>query len=172
MKLVASALATAAIAALSSNAIAAGSATGTMVVSAVVIQSCLITALPLSFLEYKPTQAAATTATTTVAVLCNGVTTGTMKMGRGQNSITGTRQMVGPLSTDKLSYTLFQPTSGVPLAACASGTTWGDGTDVGTALTVTGLALPSVYNVCGSIPAGQTASLGAYADSVTVTLEF
>lgn len=172
MKKLVLALATAAVSALSSNAIAAGSATGTMLVSAVVIQSCLITAVPLNFLEYKPTQTTATTGTTTVAVVCNGVTSGSMKMGHGQNSIAGTRQMVGPLSTDKLSYTLFQPTSGAPLASCASATTWGDGSDVGTALTVTGLALPSIYNVCGSIPPGQTAALGAYLDSVTVTLEF
>jgi spore coat protein U-like protein len=82
--------------------------------------------------------------------------------------------MQGATATDILQYNIFQPPTAVPGVACTfPGTTaW---TATGTGL----LTLPNapskvarLYNVCGTIPAGQDATTGAYTDTVIATLNF
>ncbi len=75
--------------------------------------------------------------------------------------------------TSSLSYDLFVPTA-VGASATATTTPWGDGTTAGNGFTVP--AAPSIASrtvvVFGSIPAGQDASTGVYADSVVATVNF
>lgn len=172
MKRLVLALATAAAVAVSTHAIAATSAPAVMLVSATVLSSCLVTALPLTFGQYKATDGANTTATTSVGVLCTGTTTATINLDHGLFPDATTRKM--GLLTDRLSYNLFQPVSGVAGAACAYTVPFADGLGgFGAGLPITGVTVvPQMWNVCGSIPAGQNAPIGAYADTVQVTVTF
>ena len=173
MKLVLSALASAAVAALSAQSNAATSLPAVMLVSATVTSSCLVTALPLVFGIYKATDSSDTTATTTVGVLCTGTTTATINLDHGLSPNSTTRRMSFAL-TDKLSYSLFQPVSGAPGAACAYTVPFADGLGgFGAGLPITGVLItPQNWNVCGSIPPGQNAPIGAYVDTVQVTVVF
>ena len=172
MKRLVLALAIAAAVTVSGHALAATSAPAVMVVSATVVSSCLVTALPLTFGLYRATDAANTTATTSVGVLCTGTSTATVKLDHGLFAEGTTRKM--GFGTDRLSYNLFQPVSGVAGAACAYTVPFADGLGgFGAGLPITGVTVtPQLWNVCGSIPTGQNAAIGAYADTVQVTVEF
>ncbi len=174
MKVLGSTLAIVLATVLSVNTVHAATAQGSMVVTASVLGSCAVTPAPLAFGVYASNATSPTTAIAPVTVLCTGgVSAGTLTLAAGNSGAGALRQMTGVIATNKLSYNLFQPISGSPLAGCASSTPWGSTTGGhGTGLAVTGLTLAAVFNVCGSIPAGQNVGADAYADSVVVTLEF
>lgn len=157
---------------VSGHTLAATSAPAVMLVTAAVTSSCLVTALPLNFGIYKATDSGTTTATTSVGVLCTGTTTATVNLDHGLFPDATTRRM--GFLTDRLSYHLFQPVSGVAGAACAYTVPFADGLGgFGAGLPITGVTVtPQTWNVCGSIPAGQNAPIGAYADTVQVTVTF
>ena len=173
MKHLVSALAAAAVVNFSTASNAATSLPAVIAVSAAVTSSCLVTALPLSFGTYKATDGADTLATTTVAVLCTGTTTATINLDHGL-SPSGTTRRMSFGTTDKLNYSLFQPVSGVAGAACAYTVPFADGIGgFGAGLPISGVLItPLNWNVCGSVPAGQNSPIGAYLDTVQVTVTF
>lgn len=170
MKKLAIALATASALVASGVSVAATS-TGTIVVTANVVSSCVVTAVPLAFGIYDGTATTDTTASTPVTLICAGTSSATLSLNDGDNYAT-TRRMKNALGTQFLSYGLFKPTSATPLAACAYTTPWG-AVATGTELPVVGLGLTAaVFNVCGSIPKGQNVPFGLYTDNVIVTATF
>ena len=168
MKKLAIALATASTLIASANSVA-GTSTGTILVNANVVSSCIVTAVPLAFGIYDGTAATDTTASTPVTLVCAGTSTATLTLNDGDNFSTS-RRMKSALGTEHLSYGLFKPTSATPLATCAYTTPWGASAN---GFAVAGIGLTAaVFNVCGSIPKGQNVSFGVYTDTVVVTATF
>ena len=158
------------LALIASGHSAAATSTGTILVNANVVSSCVVTAVPLAFGIYDGTSNADKTASTPVVLICAGTSTAVLTMDNGQNSST-TRRMKNAAGTEFLSYGLFQPVSNTPLAACAYTTPFGSTTAEG--LSIIGIGLVAqTFNVCGSIPKGQNVGFGVYTDSVTVTATF
>lgn len=140
-------------------------ATGTMAVSATVLTSCTVTPGPLAFGNYDPTSATALDATATITILCTGGTAYTLGLDAGTGSgatITGRKMTVGA-GTATLNYTVYNNSGRT--------TNWGDTAPNG-ALTGTATGLPQAITAYGRIPSGQSASAGAYTDTITVTLTY
>jgi spore coat protein U-like protein len=152
----------------------AATATANLSVTATVSANCTISATPVAFGAYDTLSASNVTASGTINVACTKGATGlSVGLGNGAN-FTTTRNMNN--GTDNLAYSLMQPTTNVPSAACpafGAGTAWGN--TVGT--NTLGLSnAPNknarTYNVCGQLAAGQDVSTGAYTDTVIATINF
>jgi spore coat protein U-like protein len=82
--------------------------------------------------------------------------------------------MIGVTATNLLQYNLFQPPSNTPGTACTfPGTTaWtASGTGLLT-ITTAPTKVARLYNVCGTIPAGQDVAADTYSDTVGATINF
>ncbi|HEY6909066.1 MAG TPA: spore coat U domain-containing protein [Myxococcales bacterium] len=131
----------------------------------------------LDFGAYDPLQANASadkTGSTSLTLTCTRGSSSTINLSSSTNfgtGLAGKRAMTN--GTSALSYDLFFPTA-VGASAAATTTPWGDGTTAGNGFAVS--AAPSIaartVMVFGSIPAGQDASTGVYADSVVATVNF
>jgi spore coat protein U-like protein len=137
--------------------------TATIAVSATVLSSCGVTALPLAFGTYSPTQSTNTTAQTTVVVTC---TNGTpynvgLNAGGGTGATVASRKLTS--GSNLLTYSLYSDTG--------YSTVWGNTIGTNT-VTGTGTGLSQTINVYGSITALQTVPAGSYTDSVTVSLTY
>lgn len=170
-----------AVALLPASAIALAATAPTNIdVSATVSQGCSIsTKTALAFGAYDPVGANATAAlnaTGQISVACSkGATSLTIGMNNGTHVVGTQRHMRGAAATDILLYNLFQPPSNVPGVACTFPATipW-NGTAPAGVLTLSSAPSkePRLYNVCGTIPAGQDATTGTYTDTVIATLNF
>lgn len=146
------------------SAVWAATETDTFEVTATVVSACTVSASDLSFGNYDPLAALATQATTTVSVTCSLLAPYQIGLDAGLHggSVTG-RQMQISGDTDTLDYDLSQDV--------AHTTNWGNTVDTDTVSGVgTGLAVPTI--VYGQIPAQQNATVGSYADTITVTVTF
>jgi spore coat protein U-like protein len=138
-------------------------ASTTVAVSAAVLSSCLVTALPLAFGTYLPTQSTNTTAQTSVSVTC---TNGTpynvgLNAGIGTGATVATRKMTS--GANLLSYSLYSDGG--------YSTVWGSTIGTNT-VTGTGSGLVQTITVYGSITALQAVPAGAYTDTITVSLTY
>lgn len=152
---------------------AVGSATADIGVSANINAKCTISASAVAFGEYDPVTGGAIAAEGSVDVACTKGSTGlSVGLGNGVNYAASTRNMNGGTSSDKLAYSLVQPTSNAAGAACpgSGGTAW----TTASALTLTSPATKDVrtYKVCGQIAAGQDKSVDIYSDTVVATINF
>lgn len=146
-----------------------------LTVTAVVLPGCVVTTTPVVFGPYDPFAVAPTTGAGTVVVACaTGTTTSSIDMGNGQNFSGGTRRMQSLIPGSFLNYGLYQPSSNLPLAPCVFPAVlpWGAIGNALSGLTAALSVLPRTFNVCGSIPAGQSVAIGSYADTVAVTVNF
>ena len=143
----------------------AGTATGTLSVSASVSAVCIIGNATLAFGTYNPTAAIAATATTTVTLTCSLGTLYNigMSVGSGAGATTALRVMTTTGGT--LGYKLFRD-SGYTL-------NWGStiGTDTLASTSLTS-SLTNTVNIYGQIPAAEAAAIGAYTDTVTMTVTY
>lgn len=142
----------------------AGTATTTFPVSATVLSTCLIVALPLAFGNYDPTSSSDLDASTSFTVLCTLGTSYTVGLNQGTASgaTVTTRAMTNGGST--LNYALYQDVG--------RATNWGNSAGVDTpSASVAGL-LPKLFNVYGRVPQGQNASPGLYQDTITITVNY
>jgi spore coat protein U-like protein len=155
---------TLAMAGASSTATAA-TATGTLSVTASVSAVCIIGNATLAFGAYNPTSATAATANTTVTLTCSLGTPYNigMSVGAGSGATTNLRVMTATSGT--LGYKLFRD-SGYTL-------NWGNtvGTDTLSG-TSSASSLSNTINIYGQIPAGETAAIGTYTDTVTMTVTY
>ena len=154
-----------------STAIFAGTAADNMVVSTDVGISCTIVVADLTFTSYDPTYGVDNDSTGTVTSTCT--MGGGVVLTLGQGSVPGTgstaaapvRRMIGTsgaASGTYLNYGLYQENG--------RSTVFGNTSDTGGSFTATGGA--DVTTVYGRMPKAQTAALGSYADSVSVTLTY
>ncbi len=139
----------------------AGQATGTLAVSATVVNACSVSSgAAVAFGNYDPAANADTTASGTFTMQCTNGTNTAILLGQGANAATGspTRQMASGNTT--LNYQLYTTSGG--------STVWDGVTGVPQAANGTAQAI-TVY---GKIPRGQAVAAGTYADTVIITLSY
>jgi spore coat protein U-like protein len=153
-----------------------------ILVSASVTQACSITTKTnLVFGSYDPigtNSTAALNATGQVSVACSkGASSLKIGIDNGTHFVALQRNMAGVPATNLLAYNIFQPppTAGAACVFTGNGTggvNWTN-TDTGS-LSITGSpgVVARVYNVCGSIPSGQDATVDTYKDTVNATINF
>jgi spore coat protein U-like protein len=151
----------------------AGTATGTILVSATVNPTCTITTSPLAFNGYYTATVGATTTTAPLSYTCtNGfVTTITLDQGlhplAGSTGLLPLRQMADSGGTNFLAYSITQDLLGTQA--------WGDAPGVppgGSAAPATGTGAQVSLTVYGSIAQGLNPPSGQYTDTVTATITF
>lgn len=142
------------------NTSSGATSTSTFQVTATVASSCTVTATSLAFGNYTLAQL---DGTSTITATCTNGTTYTIGLDAGtfSGATTSTRRMTGPSATG-LSYSLFSDSGRT--------TNWGNAT--GSWVSGTGTGAAQVLTVYGRIPANQTALIGSYTDTVTVTVTF
>ena len=134
--------------------------TTSLPISANIQPLCTVSAAPVAFGTYDPT--ANSDQNGTITIQCTKDTSATISLDEG-NAPAG-RQMAGP-GTDILNYELYSDNAG--------GTVWGSGSGGTTVAYNAANSSPTVLTVYGRIPLGQTnAGVGAYSDTVTVTVTF
>jgi spore coat protein U-like protein len=143
--------------------------TADVAISATVVSSCSITALPVAFGDYDALSSTPDDATGSVSVSCSVGSDPKIWLGQGLNAGGGStdavpvRRMVNG-GTDFLSYQLFQESSHTNI--------WG-GTDGSSPAAVTAVDLDPVSStIYGRIPINQTSTVGAYSDTVVATVNF
>jgi spore coat protein U-like protein len=142
------------------NMSSGATSTSTFQVTATVASSCSVSATTLAFGNYTLAQL---DGSSTITATCTNGTTYTIGLDAGTfaGATTSTRRMTGP-SASGLSYSLFSDSGRT--------TNWGNVT--GSWVSGTGSGAAQVLSVYGRIPASQTASIGSYADTITVTITF
>jgi spore coat protein U-like protein len=154
----------------SSSAAMAGTTAGNVTVTATVGANCILTTVPIVFGVYDPLSLTPKTGTGQVQLVCTVGATPTVAMDAGLN-VTGVQRRMISGGTNFLNYEVFQPTTNAAGAACsyvsaylAAGPAF--------ALTAAPTTASRSYNVCGQIPAGQSAPNGSYTDTLTATITF
>lgn len=144
----------------------AATATTTMGVTAVVLSTCIAVATPVSFGNYSLSLLDASgliTVTCTPDVLTYNVG---MDAGTGAGATTSARKMTSLLSTDTMSYSLYRDSSRTQ--------NWGNavGDMQPSSAATTTLGTIKTFSVFGRLAANQTATLGAYLDTIQVTVNY
>lgn len=148
----------------------AGTATGTVAVSATVGSNCIVTTVPIAFGVYDPLSATPKQATGQVQLVCTVGATPSVALDSGLNASGAQRRLVFG-GTNFLNYDVFTPTTNAASAACAYATAYPT-TVPGYALTAAPTTASRSYNLCGQMPAGQSGANGTYGDTVTATITF
>lgn len=136
-------------------------ASGTFPVNGSVSPTCSASSGTLDFGNYATATAALGTATVTVN--CSNGAPYNISLGAGQN-VSGTTRRMARTGGGFLSYELFSNS----LRTLA----WGDGTGLGAKVGGTGTGGSQSRTIYGRIPAGQSATVGSYSDSVIVTVDY
>lgn len=143
--------------------------TADVAISATVVSSCSITALPVAFGNYDALSTTPDDATGSVAVTCSVGSNPKIWLGQGLNAGGGStaavpvRRMVNG-GTNFLSYQLYQEAGYTNI--------WG-GTDGSSPAAATATNLnPVTSTIHGRIPINQASTVGAYSDTVVATVNF
>jgi len=157
-------------------ALAAGSASVNLPVSASIGNNCTIATAPVAFGVYDPVGANLATpldGAGNVQITCTKGAATTVTLGLGANATGATRRMTDG-AANFLSYEAYQPPNNSPGTACAYGApvVWGTaGINIFTPAVAPSTATRT-YNVCGRVAAGQDQPAGAYTDTVLATVNF
>lgn len=142
----------------------AGTATGSMAVSATVLESCTVVSTPMLFGALTEVGASDVNSTATLTLTCTPNADFDIAMNDGANATSGQRRLKHSANAEFLNYNLHIDSA----RSQPWGNTAGTNTKPGTAPTGT-----SIHTVYGQIPAGVAGvSAGAYSDAVTVTVTF
>lgn len=169
-KAAAQAVAVAGLLVASQGAQAQSTTTAAIGVSATVGANCIVATVPIAFGVYNPTSATALNATGQVQLTCTIGATPAIAVDNGLNSTAGQRRLLSG-ATNFINYNVFQPASNAAAAACAFTTAYPT-VAPGFVLTAAPSTAQRVYNVCGQIPALQSAAVGTYSDTITATVTF
>lgn len=146
-------------AAAAASNVHAGTANGNMLVSATVLDTCILVVPPtMAFGNYS---GSAIDAQSDISVTCTGTTAYDIAISAGGSADISARTMSG--GVDTLGYQLY---TDAPRT-----TIFGDGT-TGSKATGTGDGTLQTISIYGRVPASQYADIGAYTDTVTVTLSY
>ena len=147
------------------SSISAATATTTIPVSATVIDSCTIISTPLAFGNYNGISGAMLDVAASVSPVCTNGTSYAISLdaGVGVGATASSRKLTGPMGAN-LMYGIYTD--------AARTTVWGDGAN-GTVQQF-GLGIGSVQSIqmYGRIPADQNSPVGAYSDTITVTVSY
>ncbi|HZH44207.1 MAG TPA: spore coat U domain-containing protein [Lysobacter sp.] len=140
----------------------------TFTVSTNVTAACDVSASALTFANVDPlaNASANTDGTSTVTVTCSNTTAYDVGLsaGNGASATVSSRKMTHTDGSSTLNYALY--------SNAGRSTNWGDtvGTDT---VSGTGTGSAQTHTVYGRIPSGQqTAKVGAYSDTITVTVTY
>ena len=142
----------------------AQSATATFGVSATVLPSCsVVGGATLAFGVVTP--GVQQDGTVAISATCTVGTNYTLSLdvGLGSGATLSTRRMTS-VGGDTLDYALY--------TTAGRTTPWGDGTGGTGTVSSTGTGLSQVFTVYGRVPSSAAASVGVYADTVTVTATY
>lgn len=144
----------------------AATATTTMGVTATVLSTCVAVATPVTFGNYSLSALDASglvTVTCTPDVLAYNVG---MDAGTGAGATTSARKMTSLTSTDTLSYSLYRDTGRTQ--------NWGNaaGDMQASSAATTTVGTIKTFSVYGRLTSNQTATLGAYLDTIQVTVNY
>ena len=155
-----------ALAAVVATPALAATATNTMPVSVNVINSCTVSATPMSFGAPTAIGGSAIDSTSTISLVCTNGATYDVALDQGLNAASGQRFMSNGAATPvKVPYGIFTDSA----RSAAWGSTSGTNTVAGSAGT-SGAVVLTAY---GRIPSSATSvGAGAYVDTVTVTVTF
>ena len=159
----------------------ASAGTSTLTADASVGTNCSVVATAVAFGTYDPITANAPPAsggvdlnsTGSITITCTKGTAPTIGLDLGGHASGSTRRMLSG-AANFLSYELYQPPNNAAGTACTfPGTTvWG----TAGANLFSPTAAPSktarIYNICGTVAAGQDPAIGTYADAVVATVTF
>jgi spore coat protein U-like protein len=139
----------------------AATTTTTFTVTATVAAGCTVSATNLAFGTYSETQIDATSTITTNCSNGSPYNIG-LNPGTATGATVTTRKMTGPASA-LLNYSLFSDSGRT--------TNWGNtvGTDT---VPSTGTGAAQNFTVFGRLPGSQFVAIGAYTDTITVTVTF
>jgi spore coat protein U-like protein len=160
------------LALFASGSASAGTASGTLSVSATVNTNCTVNSPTLTFTAIDPTAGVNSTGTATLSVTCTkGTTLVDIKLGAGAHQISnGSRQVNN--GANNMAYALYTDV--------AHTTLWGDSatTGIGNKLSTgfsafTSVSTPQTFTVFGQIlAAAEDVPAAVYTDSVAVTVDF
>jgi spore coat protein U-like protein len=143
--------------------------TADVAISATVVSSCSITALPVAFGNYDALSSTPKDATGSVSVACSVGSNPKIWLGQGLNAGGGStaavpvRRMING-GSNYLGYQLYQESSRSNI--------WG-GTDGSSPAAATATDLnPVTSTIYGRIPINQTSTVGSYGDTVVATVNF
>lgn len=142
----------------------AATATGTVVVTATVLDACVVVAAPLVFGTFNPIGGSALDGTSLLTVTCTTGTPYNIRLSAGANGSSVTaRKMIRTGGSDLLNYGLYRDTNHT--------LNWGltDNTDT---LTSSGTGLVQTHTIYGRILSTENAPAGAYTDTITVTVNY
>ena len=141
----------------------AATATGSLAVSSVTVNACIVVATPLLFGTINLIGASPNDSTALVTVTCTPGTAFNVGLDNGANFAT-TRRMKSATLAAYVAYGLFSDTG--------HATPWGAVIGTNT-VTGTAVVLPTVLTVYGRIPGGTTpVAADTYLDTVTVTVTY
>ena len=143
----------------------AANVTSNVLVTATVIESCGLAATPLAFGNYNSLAGATLDAAAMIIPVCSVGTNYSVALnaGLGNGASMVTRKLTGPNGA-VLDYGVYSD--------YARTTAWGDGSGGTTYNVSTGNGQPQSLSIYGRIPASQAVQVGAYSDTITVTLTY
>lgn len=149
------------LSALGPAPLVAGTANGTMTVTAIVEESCRVDARPMVFAPL-PSEHSQTDARSSVVLACTPASSYVVTMDDGRHGASGTRRMADAAGTRFLAYEIYSDATRTRR--------WG-----GTAATAVSAVAPASAHVeldAYARLAGGKTQAGAYNDTVTVTVAF
>lgn len=145
----------------------AGTATGTLSVTANVVDTCTVAASG-NLLAFGAYTGAVNNTNGSLSLTCTDGDTYTvaLNIGTGSGASFTNRVLTNPSPAGTMNYNIYT-TSGRT-------TVWGDGTGSTATVAGTGTGATQTLTAYGQIPAGQTATVtpGNYTDTVTITVTF
>jgi spore coat protein U-like protein len=123
------------------------------------VASCTLSTSGITFGSYDPFVAQHVDSIANISVTCDQVTSYSIGLSTGNGTY---EQRVMSSGLHQLLYNLYTDAT--------LNTVWGDGT--GYSATVSDTQLTAIHTVYGRIPARQNTHVGAYADTIVITLTF
>jgi spore coat protein U-like protein len=144
-----------------------GTATGTLSVTANVVDTCTVAASG-NLLAFGAYTGAVNNTNGSLSLTCTDGDTYTvaLNIGTGSGASFANRVLTNPSPAGTMDYNIY--------TTSARTTVWGDGTGTTATVPGTGTGALQTLTVFGQIPAGQTATVtpGNYTDTVTITVTF
>jgi spore coat protein U-like protein len=140
----------------------AATATANLTVTATVISVCIVSNGAVAFGSYDPTSGTALDQSGTFTVTCTKGTSATVGLNTGANASGSVRRMTD--GTDFLSYELYKEVGRTNV--------WGNAGGALVSLAAAASNLPQTQTVFGRVTAGQNVGVGAYLDTVLITVTF
>jgi spore coat protein U-like protein len=154
--------------------------TAVLGVTATINANCTISTSALSFGHYESLQANATAplhAAGSLSIACTRGSAPRITLDLGRNPSGERRQMALAAAIpgrDRLYYELYQPPDSTPGSGChfPGSVAWGPAASQAFVPSPPVNRTLRTYSVCGTIPPGQSVSMGSYADTVVATVNF